>query len=92
MNPDSFQHQTQLIMLEGFREKLKKLKTEYKKAQKKFDTLCNQLDDQLEHAKPQFIFEACSHLTMYLAEMDLIDKKIKEIAEIIDNLTLELSN
>ncbi len=92
MKPSSFEQQAGIIMLEGLRKKLKALKAEYAKVNKKFNTLCNQLDDQLECGNPHFINEVCSHLTVHLAELDIIDKKVKEISEIMDNLIIEISN
>lgn len=92
MKSSNFEQQTGIILLEGLRKKLKTLKTEYNKLNKKFNTLCNQLDVQLESNNPQFLNEVCSYLSMHLSELEIISKKIKDISNIIDTLIIEISN
>ena len=90
MKPNSFEQQAKLIQLESFKANLKKLRNDYKKVQKLFDDLCDDLDNR--PINEQYLQDVSTKLTMCLAEMDIIEIHIKSIGELIKALTIELSN
>ena len=85
-----FVQTAKLYALEGFKNRLKTLRKEYKEAEKEFNKLCNELEratvdkDRLD--------ELTFHLTAHLAELDVLDRRIKEVSETIKMITLEFSN
>lgn len=85
-----FGQTARLYALEGFKSYLKRLKKEYKEAEKEFNKLCNELEraavdkDKLD--------ELTFHLTAHLAELDILDRKIKELTQTIQTITTEFSN
>jgi seryl-tRNA synthetase len=90
MIPNSFGHQVDLIELEAFKAKLKKLKKEHANVSKKFNKLCDEIDNHL--VDQDYINNIVVNLTIHLSELDIIEKDIKEINEIIQNMILEFSN
>jgi ABC-type phosphate transport system auxiliary subunit len=90
MIPNSFEQQGRLIMLQGFKKKLKDLKKKHSLINKQFNALCDELDKQ--PLNEEYLQNITSHLTVYLSELDIIDKKIKEISEIIQRIITEISN
>lgn len=87
---NSFEDQSRIYQLNNFKDKLCQLKGSYDILQQTFNNLCDLLDVQTlnEH----YIEEICNNMTIYLADMERIEKKIKDISEIIENIKLELSN
>lgn len=85
-----FVHTAKLYALEGFKNRLKRLKKEYKEAAKEFNKLC----DELERAAvdKDKLDELTFHLTAHLAELDILDRKIKELSQTIKDITVEFSN
>jgi len=90
MKANSFEQEARLVRLEGFKANLKKLRIKYREVNDQFNNLCDELDNQV--LNEQHLVEITNNLTIYLAEMDLIEKKIKEISEIMETLRIELSN
>lgn len=90
MIPKSFEQQVELIELEAFKAKLKKLKKEHSSITRKFNKLCDEID---RHPIDQeYLNHIVCNLTMHLSELDIIERDIKEINEIIQNMLLEISN
>lgn len=85
-----FQHMVKMQQLEDFKRKLNSLLTSYNEVQKQFNDLCEELDNS--PVNEEYLQEVSAHLTIYLSEMDLADKKIKEIAGIVERLKGEISN
>lgn len=85
-----FAQTAKLYALEGFKDRLKRLKKEYKEAEKEFNNLC----DELERAANDNykLDELTFHLTAHLAELDILDRTIKELSQTIKNITTEFSN
>jgi hypothetical protein len=90
MSPKNFQETATIILFEDYKKKLNQLKKSYNKLQKEFNDLC----DDLDHSplNEDYIQEVTTHLTIYLSELDVIDKKIKEISSILKNIKIQLSN
>jgi archaellum component FlaC len=76
--------------LEDFKRNLNSLLTSYNEVQKQFNDLCEELDNY--PVNEECLQEVSAHLTVYLSEMDLVDKKIKEISAIIERIKGEISN
>jgi CHASE3 domain sensor protein len=76
--------------LEDFKRNLNSLLTSYNEVQKQFNDLCEELDNY--PVNEEYLQEVSAHLTVYLSEMDLVDKKIKEISAIIERIKGEISN
>lgn len=85
-----FVQTAKLYALEGFKNRLKTLRKEYKEAEKEFNKLC----DELERASvdKDRLDELTFHLTIHLAELDVLDRRIKEVAETIKTITIQFSN
>ena len=90
MIPNSFEQQARLIRLEGFKHNIKKLRNRYNEVNEQFNDLCDDLDNRV--ITGEYLIKVTNNLTIYLAEMDSLDIKIKEISNIIENLIIELSN
>jgi len=86
----NFKETAKLYQLEELRSRIKVLNNNYIKLQKEFNDICDQLDNCM--LNEQNVQEITTHLTIHLASMDIIDKKIKEISEIINNIKIEFSN
>ena len=85
-----FQHIVKMQQLEDFKRNLNSLLTSYNEVQKQFNDLCEELDNY--PVNEECLQEVSAHLTVYLSEMDLVDKKIKEISAIIERIKGEISN
>ena len=85
-----FQHIVKMQQLEDFKRNLNSLLTSYNEVQKQFIDLCEELDNS--PVNEEYLQEVSAHLTVYLSEMDLVDKKIKEISAIIERIKGEISN
>jgi Mg2+ and Co2+ transporter CorA len=85
-----FQHIVKMQQLEDFKRNLNSLLTSYNEVQKQFIDLCEELDNS--PVNEEYLQEVSAHLTIYLSEMDLADKKIKEISAIIERIKSEISN
>jgi len=85
-----FQHIVKMQQLEDFKRNLNSLLTSYNEVQKQFNDLCEELDNY--PVNEEYLQEVSAHLTVYLSEMDLVDKKIKEISAIIERIKGEISN
>ena len=90
MKTSSFEQQAKLIQVEEFIKYLRQLKDNYAQLQKYFDNLCDELDCQ--PINENYINQISFNLTIYISEMDLINKKIKEISDIIKKIKIEISN
>lgn len=86
----SFKNQAEINVLNIFKSRLKNLKNNYKQTEKQFNNLCKELD--VQPLNEEHISEISTHLTIYLAEMDIIDENIKNISDVIERIRLELSN
>jgi len=90
MTPAGFEHMARINNLETLKKRVIELKQRYDEIQSKFNALCDKLD--IIAINESYLKEVSTHLTIYLSEMDLIEKKIKDITEIIQQITEEISN
>jgi len=86
----TFEDTVRFVILDDFKKRLKTLKKEYESVQRQLKDLCDELDS--ECLNESFINEIIAHMSVHLSELDVIERKIKEISQIIDNIRTEISN
>jgi len=85
-----YEKDAKMLVLEDFKKKFNILKIEYKNVEKQFNELCDILDKT--PLNEEYINNIVPHLTIYLTQLEIIEKDIKVISDIIENLRIELSN
>lgn len=90
MKNKNFEEQTKTYLIDDFRKKLNEHRKNYNKVQKQFRGLCKELD--VQPLNEECVNEIAVHLTVHLSQLDMLDKKIKDIAEIIDDIESDLLN
>lgn len=73
-----------------FKKKMNQLKKSYAEVQKQIKSLYKELD--IKPINNDYAEKISMHLTVYLSELDIIEKKIKEISELINNIKGEILN
>jgi len=85
-----YEKDAKMLVLEDFKKKFNILRIEYKNVEKQFNELCDILDKT--PLNEEYINDVVPHLTIYLTQLEIIEKDIKVISDIIENLRIELSN
>jgi len=85
-----YEKDAKMLVLEDFKKKFNILRIEYKNVEKQFNELCDILDKT--PLNEEYINNIVPHLTIYLTQLEIIEKDIKVISDIIENLRIELSN
>jgi len=90
MKPNSFERTAQLVLFNGFKERLKFLKKRHMEIKKKFDELCDELDERV--INESYLYEITDKLTIFNSEMKIIEENIKNITESLKIIKAELCN